>query len=132
MFRRNSSHTVIASEAKQSPVVFLTSWTLYLHIMEYVMTRQPAIYILTNKKNGTLYTGVTSNLPRRIWEHKNKITQGFSAKYKLNQLVYFEVFDEMYLAISREKQIKGGSRKAKIKLIESINQDWKDLYPDIV
>jgi putative endonuclease len=100
--------------------------------MEYVMTRQPAIYILTNKKNGTLYTGVTSNLPRRIWEHKNKITQGFSAKYKLNKLVYFEVFDEMYLAISREKQIKGGSRKAKIKLIESINQDWKDLYPDIV
>ena len=96
------------------------------------MTRQPAIYILTNKKNGTLYTGVTSNLPRRIWEHKNKITQGFSAKYKLNKLVYFEVFDEMYQAISREKQIKGGSRKAKIKLIESINQDWKDLYPDIV
>ena len=96
------------------------------------MTRQPAIYILTNKINGTLYTGVTSNLPRRIWEHKNKITQGFSAKYKLNKLVYFEVFDEMYLAISREKQIKGGSRKAKIKLIESINQDWKDLYPDIV
>ncbi len=103
-----------------------------MHIMEYVMIRQPAIYILTNKKDGTLYTGVTSNLTRRIWEHKNRITHGFAAKYKLTRLVYFEVFDEMYEAISREKQIKAGSRKAKIKLIESINQEWKDLYPDIV
>ena len=96
------------------------------------MTRQPAIYIITNKRNGTLYTGVTSNLPKRIWEHKNKITKGFSAKYKLSRLVYFEAFEEMNQAISREKQIKGGSRKAKIKLIESINQEWRDLYPDIV
>ena len=96
------------------------------------MIRQPAIYILTNKKGGTLYTGVTSNLTRRIWEHKNKVTLGFSEKYKLNKLVYFEIFDEMHEAISREKQIKAGSRKAKIKLIESINQEWRDLYSDIV
>ena len=96
------------------------------------MIRQPAIYILTNKKEGTLYTGVTSNLTRRIWEHKNRITQGFATKYKLTRLVYFEVFDEMYEAISREKQIKAGSRKAKIKLIESINQEWRDLYSEIV
>jgi putative endonuclease len=95
------------------------------------MTRQPAIYVLTNKPNGTLYTGVTSDLPKRVWEHKNKAIKGFSFRYNLTRLVYFELFDDMYQAISREKQIKGGSRKAKLKLIESVNPNWKDLYPDI-
>jgi len=95
------------------------------------MNRQPAIYLLTNKPNGTLYTGVTSNLPGRIWQHKNKITKGFCSKYNLTILVYFELFEDMYSAISREKQIKAGSRKAKIKLIESVNQEWRDLYADI-
>ena len=95
------------------------------------MNRQPAIYIITNKPNGTLYTGVTSNLPQRIWQHKNKITKGFCSKYNLTILVYFELFEDMYHAISREKQIKAGSRKAKVKLIENFNKDWKDLYPDI-
>ena len=95
------------------------------------MNRQPATYLLTNKPNGTLYTGVTSNLPARIWQHKNKITKGFCSKYNLTILVYFELFEDMYSAISREKQKKAGSRKAKIKLIESVNQEWKDLYADI-
>jgi putative endonuclease len=72
------------------------------------MHRQPAVYILTNKRNGTLYTGVTSNLVRRIWQHRNKVTGGFSARYRLTQLVYFELFEDMYAAISREKQIKAG------------------------
>ena len=95
------------------------------------MSRQPAVYLLTNRPNGTLYTGVTSNLPKRVWQHKTKITKGFSSKYNLTILVYFELIEDMYQAISREKQIKAGSRKAKIRLIENINPDWKDLYPDI-
>ncbi len=95
------------------------------------MPRQPAVYILTNKPNGTLYTGVTSNLPGRIWQHKNKSTKGFSAKYNLTKLVYFEIFEQMYDAISREKQIKAGSRMAKLKLVESTNPEWRDLYTDI-
>ena len=95
------------------------------------MNRQPYIYILTNKPHGTLYTGVTSNLPKRIWQHKNGITKGFCTKYNLTKLVYFEPLEDMYQAISREKQIKAGSRKAKIKLIESVNREWRDLYLDI-
>jgi len=96
------------------------------------MNRKPAVYLLTNKTNGTLYTGVTSDLPKRVWQHKNKISKGFCTKYNLTKLVYFELFADMYQAISREKQIKAGSRKAKIKLIESMNPVWRDLYPDIL
>jgi putative endonuclease len=95
------------------------------------MHRQPAIYLLTNKPHGTLYTGVTSNLVKRIGEHKNKVIRGYSARYNLTRLVYFELFDEMCEAISREKQIKAGSRGKKLELIESINPEWKDLYRDI-
>ena len=95
------------------------------------MNRQPAVYLLTNRPNGTLYTGVTSNLANRIWQHRNRITKGFSAKYNLTRLVYFELAEDMYQAIFREKQIKAGSRKAKIRQIDSANPDWKDLYPVI-
>ena len=95
------------------------------------MDRQPAIYLLTNKPNGTLYVGVTSNLPQRIWQHKNKITKGFCSKYNLTILVYYELFEDMYQAITREKQIKAGSRKSKIILIEHHNKEWMDLYPEI-
>ncbi len=95
------------------------------------MKKQPSIYLLTNKPNGTLYTGVTSNLPGRIWRHKNNVTKGFCSKYSLIKLVYFEIVEDMYSAISREKQIKAGSRKVKVELIESVNKEWKDLYVDI-
>jgi len=95
------------------------------------MNKQPAVYIVTNKINGTLYTGVTSNLVNRIWQHKNKVTKGFSSKYALKSLVYFELCDDMYEAITREKQIKAGSRQMKLKLISGINPEWKDLYADI-
>ena len=95
------------------------------------MQRQPAVYLLTNKKYGTLYTGVTSNLPKRIWQHKNKTTKGFSSKYNLTRLVYFEIYDGLYEAISREKQIKAGSRKSKLRLIRQSNPEWRDLYPEI-
>ena len=96
------------------------------------MNKQPAIYLSTNKTNGTLYTGVTSDLPKRVWQHKNGVSKGFCAKYNLTKLVSFELFEDMYQAISREKQIKAGSRKAKNKLIESINPAWRDLYQDIL
>ena len=95
------------------------------------MKRQPAVYLLANRPGGTLYTGVTSNLHRRIWQHRNKVMKGFSTRYNLNRLVYFELFEDLYEAISREKQIKAGSRKAKIKLIECTNPGWRDLYPEV-
>jgi putative endonuclease len=95
------------------------------------MNRQPAVYLLTNRPRGTLYTGVTSNLPGRIWQHKNRITKGFSAKYNLTRLVYFELFEDMYHAIAREKQLKAGPRTVKVRLIEKTNPGWKDLYPEI-
>ena len=96
-----------------------------------MLERQPAIYLLTNRRYGALYTGVTNNLIRRVWQHKCKFVDGFPAKYNLTRLVYFETFEDMYEAISREKQIKGGSRKKKIALIRSINPEWRDLYDEI-
>ncbi len=95
------------------------------------MTKQPAIYIVTNKRNGTLYTGVTSNLIQSIYQHKNQIIKGFASRYECKCLVYFEVHSVMETAIFREKQIKDYSRKKKIKLIESMNPEWNDLYESI-
>ena len=93
--------------------------------------KQPAIYILASKRNGTLYTGVTSNLIQRIYQHKNEMADSFTAQYNCKTLVYYESYETMEQAILREKQIKGGSRKKKLDLIESINPEWKDLYEDI-
>ena len=90
------------------------------------------IYILFNKRNGTLYTGVTSDLIKRVYEHKSKIIDGFTKNYNVDKLGYYEVFEDIKEAIKREKQIKGGSRKNKLKLIESINPEWKDLYDNII
>ena len=86
---------------------------------------------MTNYNNTTIYTGVTNNLVRRVYEHKNKIVKGFTAKYNITKLVYYEIFDDITLAIEREKQLKGGSRKQKEELINSINPAWKDLYEEI-
>ena len=94
--------------------------------------RYSYIYILFNKRNGTLYTGVTSDLVKRVYEHKSKVADSFTQKYDIDKLGYYEVFEDMTEAIKREKQIKGGSRKNKLKLIESINPEWKDLYNDII
>jgi putative endonuclease len=92
----------------------------------------PAVYILSNKRNGTLYTGVTSNLPKRIWEHKNNVVAGFTRKYRIHNLVWYEIHENMQSAIEREKQIKAGSRKRKLSLIEESNTQWRDLYEDIL
>jgi putative endonuclease len=92
------------------------------------MDKTPIVYIMTNKRNGTLYTGVTSNLIKRVYQHKNEACPGFTKKCRCNMLVYYEIHTSMYYAISREKQIKAGSRKKKIALIESMNPAWGDLY----
>ena len=95
------------------------------------MEKQYYIYITTNRNNTVLYVGVTNDLQRRVYEHKEKLTEGFTKKYNVNRLVYYEVFEDIENAIIREKQINGGSRAKKIKLIESINKEWKDLYPNL-
>ncbi len=94
--------------------------------------KRPAIYIMTNKPNGTLYTGLTSDLIKRVYEHKNEVMPGFTKSYGCKRLVYYETHDNMDNAISREKQIKSGSRDKKIKLIESMNPKWEDLYEGIL
>jgi putative endonuclease len=86
------------------------------------------VYILTNKNNTVLYVGVTNNLTRRIWEHKSKLIEGFTKKYNVDKLVYFESFDNPDDAIKREKQLKAGSRKKKFELISKLNPEWKELY----
>jgi len=89
------------------------------------------VYILTNKVNTVLYTGVTSDLQRRVYEHKHKLVDGFTKKYKVDKLVYYEVGNDIYTAITREKQIKAGSRQRKIDLINASNKEWRDLYYDL-
>ena len=89
------------------------------------------IYILTNKKNGTLYIGVTSDLAKRIWEHKNKFVDGFTKRYNLDKLVYYEKLDCIKNAIESEKQLKAGNMQKKFDLINSINSEWNDLYKNI-
>jgi putative endonuclease len=93
--------------------------------------KQPVVYIMTNARKGTLYTGVTSNLVQRAWQHREGAVAGFSARYACKKLVWFEAHDRMDEAIAREKRIKGGSRAAKILLVEALNPDWRDLFEDI-
>ena len=85
------------------------------------------VYILTTRNNTVLYTGVTNDLKRRVFEHKSGLNEGFTKKYHVHKLIYFEIFDFVDLAIAREKQIKGYSREKKIKLIEAMNPEWKEL-----
>jgi putative endonuclease len=96
------------------------------------MPKQPAVYLLASGRNGTLYIGVTSNLIKRVWEHKNGITGGFTKKYNVYDLVYYEIFDDMRSAIIREKQMKKWRRAWKIELIEKSNPTWKDLWSEII
>ena len=90
----------------------------------------PCIYIMTNKNNYVLYTGVTSNLFKRVAEHKDKVVAGFTSSYNVSKLVYYDEHETMEEAIAREKQIKGGSRQKKIDLINNLNPEWMDLYDD--
>ncbi|MFT6974624.1 MAG: putative endonuclease [Bermanella sp.] len=103
-------------------IVFLHWW----------IVMAPCIYILSNKPNGTLYIGVTSNLIKRIWQHKNDLVEGFSKRYGTHALVYYEQYEDMYTAITREKQLKKWNRQWKIDLIEKENTGWIDLWNDIL
>ncbi len=94
--------------------------------------KQPCVYILASKRNGTLYTGVTSHLSQRIYQQKNHLVDSFTKKYDVTKLVWYELLDDMYSAITREKQIKAGSRSKNLALIQKMNPDWKDLYKDII
>jgi putative endonuclease len=96
-----------------------------------VMERQFYVYILANKRNGTLYLGVTSDLVKRVWEHKNGSVEGFTKKYGVKMLVYYEIHESSKNAIKREKQIKKWRRAWKLKLIEEKNSQWRDLYMNI-
>ena len=94
--------------------------------------KQPCVYIMASKRHGTRYTGVTSNLPKRAFEHREGLVEGFSAKYACKILVWYEMYESMIEAITREKQIKAGSRAKKIALIEGVNPEWKDLYASLI
>jgi putative endonuclease len=92
------------------------------------MSKEPCVYIIASRRNGTLYTGVTSNLSRRVYEHREGMIPGFTKKYGCTRLVFYESLETMPDAIAREKQIKAGSRKAKLRLIEDMKPEWHDLY----
>ena len=92
----------------------------------------PVVYILASKRNGTLYIGVTSDLVQRVWQHKNDMVEGFTSKYGVHLLVYYEQHGDMELAIIREKQLKKWNRAWKLRLIEEMNPNWEDLYESIL
>jgi putative endonuclease len=93
--------------------------------------KNPAVYIMASKRNGTLYTGVTSNLPQRAWQHREGVMKGFASEKGCKMLVWFSMFATMDAAIAEEKRIKGGSRKKKMMLIEGLNPNWRDLFEEI-
>lgn len=94
--------------------------------------KQPCVYIMANFRNGTIYTGVTSNLVKRVYEHKSNVVEGFTKRHGCHTLVFYEVHENMESAILKEKQIKAGSRKKKVQLIENQNPNWRDLYVSII
>jgi putative endonuclease len=96
------------------------------------VNKLPVVYILASKRNGTLYIGVTSDLVRRIWEHKNNIVEGFTKRYNVHRLVWYEMHESMESAIAQEKRLKNWRRKWKLELIESNNPNWIDFYDEIV
>jgi putative endonuclease len=101
-------------------------------IQRVSLDKQPAVYILASERNGTLYIGVTSDLVKRIWEHKNNMVKGFTKRYSIHQLVWYEMHESMESAIDREKRLKEWKRKWKLELIEGTNPNWQDLYLTIV
>ena len=94
--------------------------------------KQPCVYILASRRNGTLYVGVTSDLVKRVWQHRNDLVEGFTKRYAVHNLVWFELHEEMQAAIKREKNIKAWQRAWKIEMIEQTNPEWRDLYQDLL
>jgi putative endonuclease len=105
---------------------------LTVELAKECTVKQPAVYILANRRNGTLYVGVTSDLIQRVWQHRTGKVSGFSQRYGVHLLVYFELHETMYAAITGEKQIKKWNRAWKLKLIEKKNPEWRDLYPSLL
>ena len=93
-----------------------------------MLHRSYYVYIMTNRTKSVLYTGVTNDLKRRVWQHKEKLFEGFTSRYQVTLLVYYEPFDDINAAIAREKQIKGGSRQKKLDLVNGMNAEWQDLF----
>ncbi len=89
------------------------------------------VYIMTNKRHTVLYTGITRDLRKRVWEHKEKMAEGFTTRYNIDKLVYYEICGDALGAITREKQLKAGSRKRKLDLIDGMNREWRDLYNEL-
>jgi putative endonuclease len=100
--------------------------------MKDAQMRQPAVYIMASGRNGTLYTGVTSNLPQRTWLHRTSAVPGFTTRYRCKMLVWYELHATMPNAIAREKQIKSGPRRKKLALIEALNPKWRDLFDELI
>jgi putative endonuclease len=96
------------------------------------MNRQPVVYILASKRNGTLYIGVTSDLIKRVWEHKHNVMKGFTERYRVHRLVWYEMHETMESAIRKEKMLKNWKRAWKLELIERSNPNWQDLYEEVV
>lgn len=96
------------------------------------MDKQYFVYILANKNHNVLYVGMTGDLIKRVWQHKEKVVEGFTRKYNVDKLVYYEIHDTPTAAIEREKQLKAGPRKRKVDLINSMNSEWNDLYYDLL
>ncbi|AAY61859.1 GIY-YIG catalytic domain protein [Rickettsia felis str. Pedreira] len=130
VIRRSNLRSLLLLHEVATLCLSLLAMTFFFVL--YKLMKQPIVYIVTNKKNGILYTGVTSNLIKRIYEHKNYTIKGFSKKYNCKILVFYEIHQTMNSAINREKQIKAGSRDKKIKLIEQTNINWDDLYSEII
>ncbi len=97
-----------------------------------MLDRHPCVYILASKERGTLYVGVTSDLVKRVWEHKNDVVEGFTRRYRVHDLVWFEQHETMETAILRERSIKEWKRAWKLRLVEDFNPAWHDLYPDLI
>jgi putative endonuclease len=98
---------------------------------EFLMEKQYCVYILTNQRHTVLYTGVTGDLKRRVYQHREKLLPGFTDRYNVSQLVYYECTEDVSAAIAREKQIKAGSRRKKIELVNRFNPEWRDLYNEL-
>ena len=96
-----------------------------------MLHRSYFVYIMTNRTRTVLYTGVTTDLKRRVWQHREKIFEGFTSRYQVERLVYYEMFDDVNSAIAREKQLKAGSRQKKIDLVNALNAEWRDLFDDL-
>jgi putative endonuclease len=117
------------SDAKRHPRPACRQAGLYLGSRKM---NQYYVYILASKRNGTLYVGVTNDLIKRVWEHKSKLVEGFTKKYRVNKLVYYEECSDIKKAILREKKIKAWKRAWKLELIEKLNPNWNDIYSDLV